>query len=194
MKKTTKPHKAKKRKKGAAQSLKGVAKLAKAKKGMEDVAKPFGIMLGLAAASLAGNGIDKIKFLAPDATNPKFQVKSLAKPALLLLAGAATVYGTHGKKTPSMEFVNGLGWGFVTGGTFNVAQVVLKKNPFAGLGASEETDSKYYKDQLNEMAKVLELNKFKVDLPALTEGKSESVTGVPSLEREIEMRNTNLIL
>ena len=63
MKKTTEPHKTKKAaKKGGKKGLKGVAKVAAAKKGLGEVAKPFGIILGLAASSLAGHGIDKIKF------------------------------------------------------------------------------------------------------------------------------------
>lgn len=194
MKKTAKPHTTRKPKKG--KGLKGVAKVAAAKKGMGEVAKPFGIILGLAASSLAGHGIDKIKFLAPDTEAPadKFQIKSLVKPALLLLAGAGTVIGTHGKKTPTMEFVNGLGWGFITGGTFNVVKVVLKKDPFGGLGETEETDSDYYKEQMNEMAKVLEQNKFKVELPKLTSGEPEAMKGITSLEREAEMKDTAMII
>lgn len=194
MKKTTEPHKTKKHKKGAKKGLKGVAKVAAAKKGLGEVAKPFGIILGLAASSLAGHGIDKIKFLAPDPTNEKFQVKSLVKPAILLLAGAGTVYGTHGKATPTMQFVNGLGWGFITGGTFNVVKVVLKKDPFGGLGVTEQSDANYYKEQMNEMAKVLEQNKFKVELPKLNPGSQEEMKGITSLEREAEMRDTSMIL
>lgn len=196
MKKTAKPHTAKKTsKKKGTKGLKGVAKVAAAKKGMGEVAKPFGIIIGLAASSLAGHGIDKIKFLAPDPTNEGFQVKSLVKPALLLLAGAGTVYGTHGKPTPTMQFVNGLGWGFITGGTFNIVKVVLKKDPFGGLGKSETTDSQYYKEQMNEMAKVLEANKFKVELPKLSSGEAnEEMKGITSLQREAEMKDTSMII
>ncbi|MCE9537712.1 MAG: hypothetical protein K8R85_00620 [Bacteroidetes bacterium] len=197
MKKSAKPHTDKKKPKKGSKGLKGVAKVAAAKKGMGEVVKPFGIIIGLAASSLAGHGIDKIKFLEPDPTNEGFQVKSLVKPALLLLAGAGTVFGTHGKPTPAMQFVNGLGWGFITGGTFNVVKVVLKKDPFGGLGKSEttETDADYYKEQMNEMAKVLEQNKFKVELPKLSSAEeSEEMKGITSVERELEMKDVKMII
>ena len=196
-----KPHTAKKhhhKKGGKKGGLKGTEELKKAKKGsMQAMAKPFGTIAGLFLSSLAGNGIDKIKFLAPDPAVTTFQVKSIIKPAMLLLAGAGTVFGTHGKNTPTMEFVNGLGWGFITGGTFNVVKVVLKKDPFSGLGKSDEAlqaanDSEYYKQQMNEMAKVLEQNKFKVELPRLQSGAS--VDGITSLERTKQMNDTSMIL
>lgn len=179
MKTKTKPHSSKKRsskKRGSKKGLRGTgaSKMAAAKKGFGAVAKPIGIIGGLALSALAAQGIDKIKFLAVDSSAPadKFQIKALVKPALLLAAGVTTAMLTHSKNTPTMQFVNGLGWGFITGGTFNVAKIVLKKNPFEGLsGASEDTQNALaraaaYKSQAEDAARLLEENKFKVELPA----------------------------
>lgn len=188
-------HKRKKRSKKGKKNLSGLGKLQDAKKGMSaEVTKPIGIIIGLVGSSLVGYAIDKVPFLKPDETAEGFQVKKVIKPAVLALAGGATVYATHGKKTSGAAFANGLGWGFVTGGAISGSKIILKKDVFGGLGASPDVkkaaiEADYYKKQAEDMANLLEQNKFNPELPALMEG-----LGAENVASEIDYGNSNELL
>lgn len=215
-----KPHssrktKGKARKGGARKGKKGLrgpgaTKMASTKKGLSAIAKPGGAVLGFVLSALAGMGIDKLKFLEIDTTKPAdvFQAKSLVKPALLLAAGATTAYLSR-KNTakPTMQFVNGLGWGFVFGGTFNVVKVVekvMKKDFFKGLSGGENTESakalaaaEFNRANANDTAALLEANRHLIELPEFQSAARDAVSGAgmgESSNYNSEMRAGEMIL
>ncbi len=165
--KSTKPHKSgAKKKKGG---LKGAEKLKAAKKGVaEQIAKPSGVLVGLVAASLASNLLDKIPFLAPPAVDDgTFSIKKIVKPIILVAAGTATAIFTHKKTGAAMQFVNGLGYGIAGGGLLSGVKAVTGKSLVSGLGAVDgkaALEANYYKEQANDMAKMLEEKKFNPEL------------------------------
>lgn len=201
MKNKTKPHKAKgktssKSKKG----LSGAEKFASVSKKMTGAVRPLGVIGGLALSSLAGWGIDKIKFLAPDETaGTKFQIKSLVKPAILATLGIGTALMSSGKgksEKPTWQFVNGLGWGFIAGSTFVVGKVILKKDLFGGLKGTDDELTKAlnasdeYRKQAEDAARLLEQNKFRVELPAPARSEMAGFNG----NVNSEMNETDMIL
>lgn len=195
----TKPHRAKKRsKKKGKKSLSGAEQYQAAKKGLEaEVTKPIGIIVGLVGSSLAGHLLDKVPFLKPDETIEGFQIKKVIKPATLIIIGGTAVFASHGKKSAGAAFANGLGWGFITGGAASGVKVILKKDVFAGLGASpdvtkKEIEADYYKAQAEDMAKLLEQNRFTPELPALPElPEGTSGLGAENVTSEFEYENLN---
>lgn len=183
-----KPHTAKKHhKKGAKRKgLSGVAKVkAASKKGMAEMATPAGVLVGLVAASVASNLMDKVPFLAPDATKEGFQVKSIIKPLALAAIGAGTAYMTHGKSGGASKFANGVGYGLVGGAVFITGKVVLKKSLVSGLGSADDGTAKleatYYKERAEDMAKMLEKAKFTPELPAIEGAPVEEHVESPEL-------------
>ncbi|MGQ0829405.1 MAG: hypothetical protein ACT4ON_13535 [Bacteroidota bacterium] len=191
----TKPHRTKKRskKKKGKKGLSGAEQYKAAKKGLQaEQTKPIGIVLGLVGSSLAGHLIDKVPFLQPDESVEGFQIKKVIKPAALVLIGGTSVFATHGKKTPGAAFVNGLGWGFISGGAISGAKVILKKDLFAGLGTSPDAskaslETNYYKAQAQDLAKLLEQNRFSPNLPELSEGVNG--LGAENIVSEFEYSN-----
>lgn len=199
MKTTTKPHKAQTPKKGKGKGLKGAgaAKLKAATKGMgNEVARPIGVIVGLVGSSLAGSLLDKVPFLAPKEGEEPSMIKKLVKPTILALAGGATVYLTHGKKETAMQFVNGVGYGFIGGGVISGTRKFMSKDLTAGLGQSPSEskaliEAKYYKDSVNDMAKLLEANKFD---PMLPEAESTNGMGAENVTSELKVENSEVIL
>jgi hypothetical protein len=175
-----KPHKTKKAKKKGKKGLAGAEKMAAVKAGMSgEVTRPIGAVLGLISASALGYGLDMIPGMQVDETNAAFQPLTLVKPALMLGAGVGLIYATHGDKSAGASFVNGLGWGMGFGGAVSGFKVFVKKDIFAGLGAADDEVSKqiaehkkaadYYQNKANDLSKMIEKNKFKIELPALEE-------------------------
>ncbi len=173
-KKSTKPHKSGKKKKGG---LTGAAKLKAATKGAAgQMAKPAGVLAGLVLASVASNLLDKVPFLqapADDGTG-KFNIKKIAKPAILVVIGTATAVLTNKKTGVVMQFANGVGYGIAGGGVLSGVKAVTGKSLVSGLGDAGNgkavLEANYYKEQANDMAKMLEEKKFIPRLPSGTDG------------------------
>jgi len=186
-KKTTKPHKSGAKKEESQLKGAGAAKLKAATKGAaEKLAKPAGVLGGLVLSSVASNLMDKVPFLAPGdgtETGIKKYVKKYAKPVILLTGGITTIIVTHKKEGAGWDFANGLGWGVAGGGAFSGFKALTGKSLVSGLGNvgdSETTkkavlDANYYKAQAEDLAKVIEENKFMPKLPA---GSEEEVNGL----------------
>lgn len=198
----TKPHKTgkKSKKKGKKKGL-GAAKMAALKKGMgANVTKPIGVIVGLVAASGAGYLLDKVAILQPDPAKEGFQVKSLIKPVALLAIGATGVVLTHKKSaTAGGAFLNGMSWGFAAGGALSGVKTFLKKDPFAGLGKDSNTskaqiEANYYKNEAADLAKLLEQNKFKAELPELPGAEMNGMGNANRFGSEFDFANNGAIL
>lgn len=148
-----------------------------------------GFVGGIVLAKLTGVAIDKMLPYEPDPSG-KFNMKSLVKPASLLILGGLGIYfgrpkANWGKKDVNGAYdkhkawVQGLGFGFTFSGFVVVSQRVLKVNPFEsmnGLGAPTVD----YSATTEEINRMLEENKFQPDLPMLNEGgpaQNDAVNG-----------------
>ncbi len=196
-----KPHKAKKhhKKGGKRKGLSGVAAVKQAaKKGMTEMATPAGVLVGLVAASVASNLLDKVKYLETDPAVTTFQAKSLLKPLILAGAGTGLILVTHKKSGAMAKLAYGAGFGLVGGGVFVGAKVVLKKSLVSGLGAPEEgkaaLEATYYRNQAEDMAKMIEAGKFKPELPALKGHEGEDRLNGENVMTDMDWQNSDVIL
>lgn len=197
-KKSTKPHKEAKPKSKA--GLKGAEKLKAAKKGLtEQIAKPSGVLGGLVAASIAINLMEKIPFLKTpeDDGSGKFSIKKVVKPLILIAVGGAAVALTHKKTGVAMQFANGLGYGVAGGGLIAGVKAVTGKSLVSGLGTVGASNSKavleanYYKHQANDMAKMLEENKFNPNLNSYERPIQYQMKNAEETNRNEEMAGPN---
>lgn len=192
----TKPHKTKKSKskKKSKKGLSGAAKMAAVKGMGAKVAKPAGAILGLVAASGLGWAMDKVPFLVvdPAETGAKATIKKLIKPFALVAIGGTTVFLTHKKTGPAMDFVNGLGWGIAGGGVFSGVKALTGKDVFTGLGrdASAQKASlqvQYFKDKADDMAKLLEKSRYDVEIPEYSKGNEGAMNGGEGVKSEMNL-------
>lgn len=199
-KKSTKPRKAGSKRKKA--GLKGAAKLKTAKKGLtESIAKPSGVLVGLVLGSVASNLLDKIPFLAPPAAEEetvegpgKFSVKKIIKPLILIGIGSATVLLTNKKAGAAMQFATGLGFGIAGGGVLSAVKAVTGKSLTSGLGEvganRRALEATYLKEQVNDMAKMLEEKKFESNL----EDSGEDVGRPEEWGSTMDAENSGMIM
>ncbi|MFY9308090.1 MAG: hypothetical protein WAQ28_03465 [Bacteroidia bacterium] len=165
--------KSKKRaKKGGAIGFLGNATSIAKNKAVDEAGKPLLIFGGLLLSRGVNFLADKFIPVAPEDTGIKAILKKSVKPATNLLVGGTLIYIGH-KKQKSV--VKHLGYGFAMGGAIDTTVVIFKKNLFGmnGLGAAEE---KAYKEQVEDLRKLVAENSFQPNLTGDGE-KSEELLG-----------------
>jgi hypothetical protein len=156
----------KKKGKGKAKAVRSLGSVQMLKK---EAANPGMYFAGLLLSAFAGKAIDKV---LPVAANPegKFQVKAIIKP--LVLAAAGTGVAIVGKKKEHLRY---LGYGIATGGVVCGVKVILKKDPFGGLGS-------LFGDDLQAM-----MDNIQANPQWLASVKAKAITNGNSLEDQIRL-------